>query len=121
GQEPGDVRFGGMKWNAAPGDRFAALAIAGGQGDLQCLGGDQGVFVKKLVEVAQAKQQERVRVALLDRLILPHQRRRGFYHSCRARRARRAGREYTSRRALGEQKRSEEIPRRSWGESTHGN
>src|SRR5437879_12965105 len=113
-----------MKWNAAHGDRFAALAIAGGQGDLQFLGGDQGVFVEKLVEVAQAKQQERVRVALLDRLILPHQRRRGFYHSCRARPARPArpaGREYTSRRALGEQKRSEELPRRSWGESTHGN
>ena len=94
-QQPGNIGFRGVKGDAAHGDGFAALAIARGEGNLQFFGGDQGVFVEKLVEVPQTKQEQRLGIALLDRLILPHQRRRGFYHS---RPADLAGPEYTSRR-----------------------
>ena len=79
-QQPGDVSFRGVKRDAAHGNGFAALAIAGGERDLQFAGGDDGVFVKHFVEIAQAKQHQRVGVALLDRLILAHQWRGGFDH-----------------------------------------
>src|SRR5689334_15898807 len=80
-QEAGDVSFRRVKRDAAHGNGLAALAIAGSEGNLKFLGGNQGVLVEEFIEVAQTKQEQRVRVALLDGLILPHQRRGGFNHA----------------------------------------
>ena len=80
-QQPRDVGLRGVKGDAAHGHGLASFAIARGQGDLQFARGHNGVFVEELVEVAEAEQEQRVRVALLDRLVLPHQWRGGFDHA----------------------------------------
>ena len=113
-QQPGDVSFGGMKGDAAHGNGLAALAIARGESNLQFLRGHQGVFVEEFVEIAQTKQEQRVGIALLDRLILPHQRRRGFHHAGPTRRT------ILADDALGEQNRFEEIRPRSSQKSKDG-
>ncbi len=71
-KQPGDVALGGVMRNAAHGDGLALFAVAGGQSDLQLAGGNDGVLVKEFVEIAQAEQDQRMRVALLDGLVLPH-------------------------------------------------
>ena len=43
---------------------------------LERAGGDQGIFVKHLVEVAHAEEQDGIAVLLLGIQILPHRRRR---------------------------------------------
>jgi hypothetical protein len=48
--------------------------VAGSERDLQLSRGDHGVFVEKFVEVAEAKEQQSVREARLDGVILLHQR-----------------------------------------------
>ena len=63
--QPRDVAFRGVIGHAAHGDGLALFAVARSQSDLQLARGDDGVFVEELVEIAQAEQQQRVRVARL--------------------------------------------------------
>ena len=76
--QPRDVAFRGVIGNAAHRDRLALFAIARGQSDLQQARGHLRVVVEKLVEIAQAEKQQRLRMLLLDGVILPQQRRSGW-------------------------------------------
>ena len=58
--QPGDVAGHGVVGHAAHGRAAAATELAGGQHDLQLFGGDLGVAVEQLVEVAEAEEQERL-------------------------------------------------------------
>src|SRR5467141_1596046 len=69
-----DVAFRGVVRNAAHGNRLALFAVARGESDLKLARGDYRVFVEKFVEIAQAEEQQGVRVARLDGVILLHQR-----------------------------------------------
>src|SRR5467141_3790938 len=69
-----DVAFRGVVRNAAHGNRLALFAIARGESDLQLARGDDRVFIEKFVEIAEAEEQQGVRVARLDGVILHHQR-----------------------------------------------
>src|SRR6266566_1130897 len=69
-----DVAFGGVVRNAAHGNRLALFAVARRERNLQLARRDDRVFVEKFVEIAQAKEQQGVRVARLDGVILLHQR-----------------------------------------------
>ena len=69
-----------MVRDAAHGNGLAAFAIAGGERDLQFVGGDEGVLVEELVEVAEAEQEQGVGVVGFDRVILPHEWGGGFGH-----------------------------------------
>ena len=71
--EAGDVAVGGVIRDAAHGDGLAFFAIAGGKGDLEFAGGDDGVFVEEFVEIAEAEEEEGVRVAGLYGVVLLHQ------------------------------------------------
>ena len=52
------------------------------QRDFQFFRGHHGVFIEELVEIAEAEEQQCVRVLFLDSLVLPHQRRqRGRGHA----------------------------------------
>ena len=48
---------------------------------MQLARGDHGVFVEKLVKITQAEEQQRMRVARFDGVILLHQGCGGFGHS----------------------------------------
>ena len=72
--EAGDVVFGGMIGHAAHWDGFAALFVAGGEGDLQDAGGDDRVVVKEFVEIAEAEEEQRLRMLFFHGVVLLHQR-----------------------------------------------
>src|SRR5882762_318937 len=72
--QPRDVALGGMIRDATHGNGLALFAIARRKRDLQLARGDNGVFVEEFVEVAQAEEQQGVRIARLDGVILLHQR-----------------------------------------------
>ena len=74
--EARDVRIDCMKRDAAHRNP-AAVCVFGtrGQGQLERPRGQQGVFVKHLVEVAHAEEEDRVAMLLLGVQILPHRRR----------------------------------------------
>ena len=61
-----------MEGHAAHG--HGPLLIARGEGDLQFSGCGAGVLEEELVEVAQAEEEQRVRVLLLGQGVLAHQR-----------------------------------------------
>ena len=73
--QPRDVGLGRVVRNA--GHR---RALAGGQRDREQLRSGFGVLEEELVEVAEAKEQEEVRIALLELAILRHHRRRRLKH-----------------------------------------
>src|SRR5713226_10574858 len=75
------VALGGVIRNAAHRDGLTLFAVARRERDLQLARGDDRVFVKKLVEIAETKQQQGVRIARLDSVILLHQRCGGLAHS----------------------------------------
>ena len=79
-EKAGDVAVGGMIGDAAHGDGLAFFAIAGGEGDLEFTGGDDGVFVEEFVEVAEAEKEEGVGVAGFYRVVLLHEGCGGFGH-----------------------------------------
>ena len=79
----GDISFRRMKRHAAHRDGDAFFLIARSQRDLQLASGDDRVLKEKLIEVPQAEQQKRVRVALLDAAVLAHQRSRKLTHKAR--------------------------------------
>src|SRR6266850_545555 len=69
-----DVAFGGVIRNAAHGNGLAFFAVARGERDLQLARGNDRVLVEKFVEIAEAEEQQSVRIARLDGVILLHQR-----------------------------------------------
>src|SRR5260370_14802922 len=71
--EARDVAVSGVIGNAAHRNRLALFAIARGQRNLQFARGQQRVFVEEFVEIAEAEEQQRVRVARFDRVVLLHQ------------------------------------------------
>jgi hypothetical protein len=66
--------------DATHGNGLAFFAIARGEGDLKFAGGDDGVFVEEFVEIAEAEEEEGVRVAGFDRVVLLHEWGGGFGH-----------------------------------------
>jgi len=70
-QQALQIPFGCVVGDAAHGD--GAFAVAGGEGDLQLAGGDEGVVVEELVEVAHAEEEQGVGVFLLGRCPLAHE------------------------------------------------
>ena len=75
-----DVAVGGVIGNATHRDGLAFFAIAGGERNLEFARGKDRVFVKEFVEIAEAEEQQRVRVTRFDRVVLLHQRRCGVRH-----------------------------------------
>jgi len=78
--EAGDVCVRSVVGDPAHRDRLALFAIARSESDVQFAGGDHGVFVEQLVEIAEAEEQEGVRIARLDGVILLHERCGGVAH-----------------------------------------
>ena len=78
--EAGDVAVGGVVGDAAHGNGLAFFAVAGGEGDLEFAGGDDGVFVEEFVKVAEAEEEEGVGIAGFYRGVLLHERCGGFGH-----------------------------------------
>ena len=73
-----DVAFCGVIRNAAHGNRRVLFFAARRQRDLKFARGGDGVFIEQLVKIAQTEHQQGLRYLLFDRVILPHQRRRGI-------------------------------------------
>ena len=67
-----NVTFRGVVRHAAHRNGLALFPVARGQRNLKFSRGNDGVFIKKLVEIAQPKQQQRVRIPRLHALILLH-------------------------------------------------
>jgi len=70
-QEPLKIALRRVIRDAAHGNR--AFAVAGGEGDLQLPGGDDGVVVEEFVKVAHAEEEQRVRMLLLGYGPLAHE------------------------------------------------
>ena len=68
--QPGDVALGGVVGDARHRGAFAPSPVAPGQRQLQLAGGQLGVAVEHLVEVAHAKEDDGVGMLLLDAEIL---------------------------------------------------
>ena len=79
--EAGDVGLRGVVGDAAHGNGLALLAIARSEGDLKLAGGDDRVFVEKLVKIAEAEEKQGLGMLPLDGVVLLHQRRGWFGHS----------------------------------------
>src|SRR5271157_4757524 len=71
--EFGDIVLGRVIWDAAHGHGYAFFLVARGQRDLELAGGDDRVLEEELVEIAQAKEDERIGMFFFYRGILPHQ------------------------------------------------
>ena len=61
-------------------DRPLLLLVARRKRNLQLARSDYGVIEKQFVEIAEPEKEQSVRMLLLDRSILPHERRGGFGH-----------------------------------------
>ncbi len=70
----GNVVLGRVVGHTAHRDGDAFFLVARGQRDLQFARGDHRVFEEQLVEIAEAKEEQRVGMLFLDRGVLPHQR-----------------------------------------------
>ena len=70
----GQVAFGGVVGNPAHRDRLARRLAAGGQGDVQQLGGFLRVFVEDFVEIAHAIEHQLVEVLIFQPPVLLHHR-----------------------------------------------
>src|SRR5260221_2674245 len=68
-----DVAVGGVIRHAAHGNGLTFFAVAGSERDLQFARGEDGVFVEEFVEIAEAEEQQRVRVTRFDRVVLLHE------------------------------------------------
>ncbi len=78
--QPRDVAFRRVIRHAAHRHGLALFAIARGQSDLQQARGHLRIVVEKLVEISQPEKQQRLRMLLLDGVILPQQWRSGLSH-----------------------------------------
>ena len=79
--QPRDVAIRRVIRHAAHGDRLPAFAIARRKRDLQLARGADRVFVEEFVKIAKAEEQQRMRIARLDGVMLPHQWCRRFGHN----------------------------------------
>ncbi len=70
--QPGDIGCDGVIGDAAEGDLVAAALVAGGQGDIEDAGCQQGVVQEHLVKVPHAEKEDRIGIARLDLQVLPH-------------------------------------------------
>ena len=70
-QEAGDVAGGRMDGKAGHGDALVPLAGAGGEGDIQGVGGDLGVAEEGLVKIAHLEEHQGIGVLLLQVQVLP--------------------------------------------------
>ncbi len=77
GDEPGQVGVQGVMGDAGQGDALALAHRPRGKGDLQLARDQLSVLVERLVEVAQAEEEDGVRVAALDLQVLTAQGRIG--------------------------------------------
>ncbi len=77
--EARDVALRRVVRDAAHGDGRAFFLVAGGEGDFEFARGDDGIVEEHLVEIAKAEQEQRTGNLLLDRVVLPHERRRGRF------------------------------------------
>ncbi len=75
-----DIAFGGVVGHSAHGDGDAVHLLARGERDLEFAGGGDSVIEEELVEIPDAKKQQRGGVLFLDGGVLPHQRCGGFTH-----------------------------------------
>ncbi len=67
-----NVVFGGMIGHPAHRNGLALFLVARGESDFELAGGDDGVLIEQLIEIAESEQQERVGHLLLDAVILAH-------------------------------------------------
>ena len=74
GDQLADVSLGGVVGNSGQGNAMALAHLAAGEHDIEHAGGDDGVVLEGLVEVAQPKEEDDVGVALLDIEVLAAQR-----------------------------------------------
>ncbi|MPN54551.1 hypothetical protein SDC9_202222 [bioreactor metagenome] len=72
GDEPGDIRVGGVVGHPAHGGAFllGLVPIPGGEGEIQLPGGQKGVLVEHLIKISQPEEKQAVGMALLNLLIL---------------------------------------------------
>jgi len=70
-QQALQIPFGCVIRHAA--HRDGAFTVAGGEGDLQLAGGDDGVVVEELVKIAHAEEEQGIRVLLLGHGPLAHE------------------------------------------------
>ena len=77
--QPGDVPLGGVVRHAGHRDALAPADVAARQHDVERLRHDLRVVVERLVEVAQAEEEDGVRMARLDLQVLPTDRVVGRY------------------------------------------
>src|SRR5690606_6549588 len=66
------IPLGRMIGNPAHGNPALRTGFPGGEGDLQDLGGQLGIFTKHLVKIAQAEKDDAVWVLLFDPVVLLH-------------------------------------------------
>src|SRR6266481_3573854 len=64
--QPREVAFRGVVGDSTHGNGLPLFAVARSERDLQFARGGDRIFVKKFVEVAEAEEQQRVRIARLD-------------------------------------------------------
>jgi hypothetical protein len=76
-----NIGLGGVVRNTAHRDGLALLLIPRGERDLKLFGSNDSILKKEFVEIAQAKEEQRLRMALFNRTVLPHQRRRKLCHN----------------------------------------
>jgi len=76
GDQPGDVRLGGVVRHPGQRQLLPAPHLARGEGDIEDARGDLGVLLEHLVEVAETEEEEDIGVLALDRqILLPYRRR----------------------------------------------
>ena len=61
-----------MIGDAAHRNGLALFPIARSERDLQLARGEHGVFVEKFVEIAETEEEQGVRIARFDRVVLLH-------------------------------------------------
>jgi len=72
-EEPAQIAVHGVVGDAGHGDALVLAHVAAGQGDAEHSCGDAGIVIEGLVEVAEAEEQQGVRVLLLDAEVLAAQ------------------------------------------------
>jgi hypothetical protein len=75
--QPREIGFGRVDWNAAHRDRLARIGSSLGQGDIEAGGGNPGVIEEQFEEIAHPIEQQSVARFFLEALVLRHHRGRG--------------------------------------------
>ena len=70
GKEASEMSLSGVSRHAAHRHLLAPAELAGGEHDLQGFGRNLGIVAEKLIEVAEAKEEQRIGVILFDAVVL---------------------------------------------------